>query len=242
MQTPINPGRRNLNSPLEGMGAPPDSKPPADLDWELWQGPAPAHPYNENRFTHGNFRRFWDYAGGSMTDWGVHWLDIVQMAFDEVMPKSIVALGGKFGTNDNRETPDTLLASFEYPGFTAFREYNLGGENGGITFHGIKATLFVNRSVCRVTPEKNSDVQPFEMKRACNANLMHWANFLDCVKTRRKPVCDIEIGRRSSTTCLLGNVAFRSKLRVDWDVRTVRQPEARKFLGRKNRHPWEVTV
>ncbi len=145
------------------MGNPPDSDPPAGLDWDLWQGPAPARHYNENRFFRGNFRRFWDYAGGTMTDWGVHWLDIVQMAFGEVMPSTIVASGGKLFTTDNRETPDTMITTYEYPGFvTSFelRESNAYGVGGGITFHGDKGTLFVDRSVCRVTPEPRSDLSP----------------------------------------------------------------------------------
>ena len=73
----------------EGWGNPPDSAPPADLDWDLWLGPAPQRPFNANRWGVGDrtvstFRYFWDYAGGAMTDWGVHLLDVVQFAFDEV--------------------------------------------------------------------------------------------------------------------------------------------------------------
>ena len=231
------------NSPIEGMGAPADGDPPAELNWDLWQGPAPARRFNPNRFFHGNFRRFWDYAGGTMTDWGVHWLDIVQMANNDAMPSAAVAIGGKYVTTDNRETPDTMLATFEYPGFAAIfelKEYN--GTGGGITFYGTNGTLFVNRSICQVTPEKNSSLAPFEMKRANSANLDHWANFLDCMKTRKHPICDIESGYRSSATCMLGNIALRSRMRVDWDGRTVKQSEAKALLSRANRHPWEITL
>jgi len=75
------------NSSAEGIGNPPDSDPPAGLDWDMWLGPAPMRPFNRNRFgvdpkEFSFFRWFWDYAGGMMTDWGVHWLDIAQMTFD----------------------------------------------------------------------------------------------------------------------------------------------------------------
>ena len=87
----------------------------------MWLGPAPERRFNPNRFgvypnAYSYFRWFWDYAGGQMTDSGVHMLDIVQMAFDEAMPKAITALGGKFWFKDNRETPDTMQVTYEYPG------------------------------------------------------------------------------------------------------------------------------
>src|SRR5580700_8553105 len=117
------------NEPQEGYGNPPDIEPPSTLDWDMWLGPAPKVPYNANRFGvdpedkyFSSFRWFWDYAGGMMTDWGVHLLDIVQWAFDEAMPRSATASGGKFYLRDNRETPDTLQVTFEYPGFLAVYE------------------------------------------------------------------------------------------------------------------------
>lgn len=229
----------------EGIGNPPDSDPPQDLSWDMWLGPAPMRPFNPNRFFRGGFRLFWDYAGGTMTDWGVHWLDIVQMAFDESIPSAVVALGDKLYLKDNRETPDTLQVTYEYPGFIGvyeLRECNRYGQGGGIMFHGTKGTVFVDRSVCRVTPEKNSDLEPLEERAKNNANLAHWANFLECVKTRQKPICDIEIGHRSTSTCILGNLSLRSKLRLDWDGHTVAQSEARKLLSRKYRKPWKLEV
>jgi predicted dehydrogenase len=244
------------NSPVEGIGNPPDSEPPAGLDWDMWLGPAPKRPFNENRwgidpkdqwFSH--FRWFWDYAGGMMTDWGVHLLDIVQMAFDEQMPKTINTFGEKFRLKDNRETPDTIIAMYEYPGFLATYENRYGngntltGEGYGITFHGDKATLFVNRSYYKLIAEKKG-AEPVIVKSGNNQNGAHWANFLDCMKTRKKPNADIEICNRSTATCLLANVSLRSKLRVDWDEAkwTVKQSEARKFLSREERKPWKLVV
>lgn len=239
----------------EGIGNPPDGAPVPGLDWEMWLGPAPEHAFNANRFgvdpkKFSHFRWFWDYAGGMMTDWGIHLLDIVQMAFDEATPTAITALGEKFFIQDNRDTPDTLQVTYEYPGFICTYENRLGNANSmfkqgyGILFHGSKGTLFVDRSRYEVFPEKGSDLQPVEVKSSNNSNMAHWTNFLDCVKTRQKPISDIEIGHRSTTTALLGNVALRSKMRIDWDAKTetTAQPAARKYLHREYRKPWKLEV
>jgi predicted dehydrogenase len=243
-------------TPQEGIGNPPDSDPPPGLNWDMWLGPAPMRPFNKNRFgvdpnAFSHFRWFWDYAGGMMTDWGVHWLDIVQMAFNEEAPKAINALGGKYWLTDDRETPDTLEVAYEYPsGWVATYENRWGNaqsmfnEGGGILFQGSKATLFVDRSGYRILPEKDSDVQPVEEKSANSMNMAHWANFLECVKSRQKPISDIEIGHRSTSTCLLGNVALRSGSRIDWDSQDESTPQkaARHFLSREYRKPWKLVV
>ena len=244
------------NTPAEGLGNPADGDPPPTLDWDMWLGPAPKRAFNANRFGvdpddkyFSSFRWFWDYAGGMMTDWGVHWLDIVQMAFDEKMPSSITALGEKFRLKDNRETPDTLQVTYEYPGFLATYENRYGNaqsmfdKSGGILFCGDKATLYVDRAGYKVVSEKRG-LEPVEVKSSNNSNMAHWANFLECVKSREKPISDIEKCQRSTTTCLLGNVALRSKLRIDFDQQkwTTKQVEARKFLAREERKPWKLVV
>jgi predicted dehydrogenase len=185
-----------------------------------------------------------------MTDWGVHWLDIVQMAFDEKMPTAAVALGGKFWLNDNRETPDIIQVTYEYPGFIATYENRTGhsqsihGSGSGILFQGTKATMFVDRSRYAIIPERNSAVEPMEVKASDSGNARHWANFLDCVKTRNKPNSDIGICHKSTSTCHLGNIALRSKLRVDYDParETIAQADARKYLSRDYRKPWKLAV
>ena len=111
----------------EGIGNPPDTDPPDDLDWDMWLGPAPERAFNKNRFGYNPnhysyFRWFWDYAGGMMTDWGVHLLDIVLWAMDEKGPRVITTVGGKYALQDNRETPDTIQATYEFPGFACVYE------------------------------------------------------------------------------------------------------------------------
>ncbi|MCI0365970.1 MAG: Gfo/Idh/MocA family oxidoreductase [Phycisphaerales bacterium] len=243
------------NTQEEGIGNPPDMKPPAGLDWDMWLGPAPEREFNANRFgvdpkAFSHFRWFWDYAGGMMTDWGIHLLDIVQMAFDEACPTAITALGGKYYIKDNRDTPDTLQVTYEYPGFITTYENRLHNSQSmfnqgyGITFHGTKGTLFVDRSLYRLIPEKDSGLEPVEEKSSNNHNMAHWENFIACIKSREKPASDIEIGHKSTATAILGNVSLRSRLRVDWDPRaeTTPQAPARKYLHREYRKPWKLEI
>jgi hypothetical protein len=111
-------------------------------------------------------------------------------------------------------------------------------------FHGTKGTLYVNRSFYRVMPEKGSGLAAEDVKSSNNSNDAHWANFLECIKTRQKPTSDIETCFRTTAACILGNVSLRSKLRLDWDdkARTVRQKEARKLLAFHYRKPWKLVV
>ncbi len=261
------------NGDPKGWGNPPDSDPPPELDWDMWLGPAPKRPFNVNRFGvdpkdryFSNFRWFWDYAGGMMTDWGVHWLDIVQMAFKEEIPTEITALGGKLYVKDNTETPDTLQVTYMYPsGFIATYERRSGNaqsmfdKSGGILFCGNKGTMFLDRGGYKIVPEmrvrkpaETGNARP-EMEPAMaeatvkstdSGNANHWANFLECVRTRQKPISDIETCQRSTTTCLLGNVACRSGMKLDWDARkwTTTQSEPRQFLTREYRKPWKLVV
>ncbi|MEO8657372.1 MAG: Gfo/Idh/MocA family oxidoreductase [Bryobacteraceae bacterium] len=241
------------NQPQKGIGNPPEQAPPAGLDWDLWLGPAPARQFNPNRFgvypdAYSYFRFFWDYAGGQVTDSGIHMIDIIQMAFGDVMPHGVVALGGKYWFQDDTETPDTMQATFEYPDFIGSWEHRSNNTEAspnrlmGITFHGTRGTLYVDRSVIRITPEKGSDLRPFEMKRVADPHPLHWANFLDCVRTRKRPNSDIETCVRSSITSILGNLALRSKQRLDWNEKrqTVEQEAVRPLLQREYRAPWKL--
>jgi predicted dehydrogenase len=240
----------------EGYGNPPDSDPPPGLDWDMWLGPAPKRPFNANRWgvapgRWSTFRYFWDYAGGAMTDWGVHLLDIVQFAFDEAMPLSVAAQGGKFFMTDNLETPGTMQATYRYPGFVGSYEsrtvnpYLLYNGNNGIAFHGTKATLMVNRSGYWLYPnDKNAKPVEETSRELADMNMPHWANFLECIRSRQKPTSDIETCVRSTTTCLLANLAYRHSTALDWDDKnfTVKRKDVRPFLKAEYRAPWRLEV
>src|ERR1041385_5122118 len=100
-----------------GIGDPPDENPPAGFDWDAWLGPAPKRSYNKNR-TFYRFRWFYDYSGGQLTNFGVHYLDVIQWALGQNAPLAVTAMGGKFAVEDNREVPDTMEALWHYPGGT----------------------------------------------------------------------------------------------------------------------------
>ncbi len=243
----------------QGFGNPADCAPPNDLNWEMWLGPAPKVPFNPNRWgvktSHfPTFRYFWDYAGGAMTDWGVHLIDPLHQCLNEAMPTSVSAQGAKFYVADNTETPDTMLATFFYEKFLSSYELRsanpmplLGlGTGAGSAIHGTEATVFVNRSTCRLIP--NDTKQPTqvwqdndEMKQM---NVPHWINWVECIKSRQRPTSEIETCVRSSGVCLLANLSLRHKVRLDWDEKnwTVAQDAVKPFLKAHYRSPWKLEV
>lgn len=236
------------NNYPDGIGMDPNGTPPAGLDWEMWLGPAPQTAYNPNRYE--NWRRFWDYAGGNMTDWGTHHFDIVHWAMDVDAPRSVTAIGGKFYIQDNRETPDTLIASYEYPGFVVTYENRIlnanpmEGRGYGISFHGAGGTLIVDRSRYEIIPENGSDLEPEIVEGNGNAHAEHMHAFLEAVKSRAQPISDIESGHRASAATMLGNVAYRTGRRINWDRDreiVVDDPEANRLVSKEYRSPWVLT-
>ena len=256
----------------DGIGNPPDSAPPEGLDWDMWLGPAPKVPFNANRFGVGDrwstFRHFWDYSNGMLGDWAVHLIDIVQWALEAPGPQVITAAGQKLAVKDNGDTPDTLQVTFEYPGFVCTYENrqangnSMFGKGYGIEFHGTEATMFLNRSGFEVFPETRrvretaaaADSEWKEVARAASMRMdevddglfNHAGNMLDCMKSRKRPACDIEDGLHSSATCLLGVVALRTKERIEFDPIKLELKDgsgaAKKLFGRDYRSPWKLSV
>ncbi|MDZ7315465.1 MAG: Gfo/Idh/MocA family oxidoreductase [candidate division KSB1 bacterium] len=245
----------------EGIGAPADSDPPPNLDWDLWLGPAPYRPFNWNRFGVGDrwstFRYFWDYAGGMMTDWGVHLLDIVLWAMKAKAPRAVTAVGGKFCLNDNRETPDTLTATFQFDDFiaeftnTEANGRGIDGQGYGIEFYGTNAALLCDRGGYRIFPQEGGRFDrgampeglPLKYTSGDAGNDAHARNFIDAVKTRTLPISDIEIGHRSTSISILGNIAYRTGERLIWDAeaeRVTNSEKANALLEEPYRSPWKL--
>ncbi len=206
----------------------PDSAVPAGVDYTQWLGPAQTKPFNINRF-HFNFRWFWDYAGGLMTDWGVHLLDYAFMGMKATAPNSIVSVGGKFAKPDSAdETPDTLMALYQFENFNIVWDHAVGIGNGdygrdhGIAFIGNNGTLVLNRSGWEVLEEKknvNKILVPFS-KSSDSGLEKHWANFIDVVKLKNLTNlnCPIQAGAHVATLAQMGNIAYRSKQKLFWDM------------------------
>lgn len=143
-----------------GIGNPADGSPPKNFDWEAWQGPAPRRPYNKNR-TFYRFRWFYDYSGGQLTNFGVHYLDMIHWALGQNAPLAVAALGGKFAMTDNREIPDTLEVMWHYPGNTlvTFSQFDATAppasamRNCEIEFRGTKGTLYLLTNGYEVVPD-----------------------------------------------------------------------------------------
>jgi len=124
-----------------GIGNPPDGDPPADFDWEAWLGPAPKRSYNKNR-TFYRFRWFYDYSGGQVTNFGVHYIDFIQLALGADAPLRVMAMGGKPAEmKDNREIPDTLEAVWQYPGGTLVTFSQFNGNAGTWSLPGCELEL-----------------------------------------------------------------------------------------------------
>jgi predicted dehydrogenase len=236
-----------------GIGNPPDTAPLPGLDWDLWLGPAPKLPYNRNRCLY-NFRWFWDYSGGMMTDWGTHLVDVVHWAMGVDAPTSVYAAGGKLQLRDNRETPDTLEVVYEYPGFVlnySYRILNGRGVDGhgyGIQFHGSEGTLFVDRGGYELFPEPARDESlppPIAAAKAGGSpqHYPHVVDFLECLKSRKPPNSDVEICHRSTSACHLANISYKTKRRIAWDGKTEQitsDPEAAQLLQKEYRSPWKL--
>ncbi|MEE2778296.1 MAG: Gfo/Idh/MocA family oxidoreductase [Acidobacteriota bacterium] len=246
----------------EGIGNPADGAPPAGLDWDLWLGPAPERPFNTNRFGVGDrwstFRFFWDYAGGMLTDWGIHLMDIAIWAMQDEVPNRVTTSGGKYFLSDNRDTPDTLQSTYEFDDWVmtytnqACNGRGFDGRGYGIHFHGTEGTMFVDRSGFEVMPEYHRDPDGIAVRPKTPAlrgrsigsgNREHHENWLDCVRSREQPICDVEIGHRSSVLPHLGNIAYRTGSMVDWDgvaEKCVGNSKANALIDRKYRKQWRV--
>lgn len=233
-------------------GAPADSPVPAGVDYEMWLGPAPARPFNKNRF-HFNFRWFWDYAGGLQTDWGVHLINLALWAMGPEWPKSVVSSGGKYVLEDNTETPDTQITVFDFPSYTMIWEHavqcGLGPDRRehAVVFTGSDATLILDQGGWEIVAEPKKRTSVLEMKRRRVAGeevrAAHARNLLDCIKTRQQPVENLEVGHHVTAVSQLGNVALRAKSRIEWDAaaeRVIGNEEANKLLFRPYRAPWKL--
>lgn len=214
-----------------------DGPAPPGVDYDMWLGPAPKRPFNPNRF-HFNFRWFWDYAGGLMTDWGVHELDIALYFMGATAPKSVMASGGKLAfPDDASETPDTLQAVFEYDGFNLLWEHASGIDGGnygrteGIAFIGNLGTLVVNRDGWQLIPETERNKEGVrvhkiealpEQRKPNSADYLadHAKNFVAALQANDPAIlhCAIESGAIAAINAQMGNIAFKTGRKVYWDA------------------------
>ncbi|WP_163323463.1 Gfo/Idh/MocA family protein [Draconibacterium mangrovi] len=205
-----------------------DSAAPDYVDYDMWLGPAPKRPFNMNRF-HYNFRWWWDYAGGAMTDWGVHLLDFALYAMDAGMPESISPGGGIFYHQPGAiETPDIQQAIYQYPKHTMIWECGLNPGIGpyqkahGIAFVGQKGTLVVTRSGYEILPDHSLELKGpfFEAKAQKNYGDgldEHVQNLLSCIRKGGTLNAPVEVGAKTAIVSEMGNMAYRVGQRIHWN-------------------------
>jgi predicted dehydrogenase len=235
-----------------GIKRPPREAPPAELNWDLWLGPRPKVPYDRMRCS-GSHRFYWDYAGGQMTDIGTHHMETVQWFMKARAPLSAVAGGQKLMKQEPFETPDTLNVLWEYPGWTlefVNREvngYNKEQSEFAILFHGTDATMYIDRGGFEIAPQKHRTAAkvvgtPRKENYMPEAlSIRHIRNFLECMRTRKRPNVDVETGQRATTVPHLGNIAYRTGRKIRWDAekeQIIDDPQANELLTRSYRAPY----
>jgi predicted dehydrogenase len=238
------------------MEVKPEEPVPAGVDYEMWLGPAPKRPFNRNRF-HGSWRYFWDYGGGLMTDWGVHLLDMAFYGMQAPLAKSAIASGGKFAFPDSAmETPDTQNTVYEFEDFQIVWEHGMGvspnlyhTDQHGVAFAGQNGTLAIDRDKWNILPEVREGKYLIPKIPTQTGNYgglaEHIANFIDCLKTRKKPNADIEIGRNVAINAHMGNIAYRTGRKIYYDElknEFKNDPEANALVKPEYSNGWKLPV
>ncbi|AMV39297.1 Gfo/Idh/MocA family protein [Planctomyces sp. SH-PL62] len=232
----------------DSFGHPADTSPPAGCDYDFWLGPAPERPFNINRFTF-NWRWYWDYGGGILTDFCCHLIDLVHWAMEVDAPRTISATGGRYATDDNAETPDTLEVAYEYEkgddkfllawSQTDASDHGFDGKPAGVMFQGTEATLVTNYNHHEIFPVKGKTIA--DPPKTLARSVGHHREWLDAIKTRASCSCNFEYGHRLTTVGELGNISLWTGEKLVWDrdaERITNHVEANQFLTKEYRKPW----
>jgi predicted dehydrogenase len=226
-----------------------DSEPPSDLDYHLWQGPAPERPHNRS-IVGGAWRWLFDYGTGDLGNDGVHRIDYCRFVMGlERMPQAICCSGGKFFFEDDQQWPDTMLISYEYPGKIVQYEMRLWsrprlfGATEGAAVYGENGWILLTNRSWKVYDAagkliKQGDDSSGQTQQA------HIRNFLDAVRSRKRESLAQEVfsGHVSSAMCHAGNISWRTgkKLRFDAKTETFDDKEANRYVGREHRKGFEL--
>ena len=191
---------------------------PSNLDWARFLGPVKWRDYDPQQYF--NWRAYLDFGGGQVTDLFTHWIDVVHMFMGKEVPTSAVAAGGVYAYKDGRTAPDTINVLLEYPAdYTATFEATLvpGITGAAVEFCGTKGRLWIDRSRFEFYPLGRNNQPTVVQGVQHDFTLEHVNNFLDCVKSRKRPNADVLIGHRSAQASHLGNIAYVEKRRIDFD-------------------------
>ncbi len=215
------------------------------LDWDRWLGPAPLRPYNSilsPRGVHKNFpdwRQYREYSGGMMTDWGAHHFDIAQwgLGMDESGPVEIIPPDDPRATKGVRFVYDNGVVVLHA------EEYEPGKKVNGVAFIGSDGKVFVNRGFLKTEPAELKDAKPDGRDVHLYKSPGQQRDWLECVRSRNRPICDVEVGARSVTVCHLGNLAYWNRRKLRWgpqEWQFVGGAGDNKWLDRERRDPWQL--
>ncbi len=240
----------------DGIGKCEHTEPRDGLDWDMWLGPRDMRPYQANIEPY-KFR-WWQKYSSQIGNWGVHYFDLIRWMLDEAAPIAVSAHGGRYAIDDDRTIPDTMEAVYELPSgcLAIFGQYEASGYpmmKGEIDLRGTLGIAYATGHGFEVIPERDGQFQDIDPRmepvkvsaKGSNRNLTedHIRNFLDCIKTRKKPNADVEDGHRSTTFAHLGNIALATKSRLEWDPekeRITNNEAANELLHYEYREPWKL--
>ena len=235
-----------INSQLRGpIGRVADSETPAGVNYDMWLGPAPKRPFNRNRY-HYKWHWFWDYGTGDMGNDGVHQIDIARWGLGVELPKAVTCSGGQLFYDDDHQTPDTQVATFEYDDVYLMYEmrlwtpYSLEGHDNGNIFYGDKGTMSIGRRGWQVTFKDGK-----EGPGGGRDGKSHAENFIKAVRSRKAGdlSAGVEEGHHSAALCHLANIAMRLGRRLKFDAnaeRFVGDDEANSYLTKEYRKGYEL--
>ncbi len=245
------------------IGKKPDGPVPPGVDYDAWLGPAPLRPFNPNHF-HYKWHWFWDYSGGDIINDGVHQIDVARWLIGKDYPKAVSATGGILSFDDDQETPDTQVVTWDYDDMTLVFELTLwtpymkktdfGFRNTDalpdwrfnatkVEVYGTKGIMFMGRqgNGWQVFDADHKEIASGPGRRPYE---VHVDNFFECVESRARPNADIEEGHRSTILCQTGNISYRlggRKLKFDGKTETfVNDAEANRLAKRVGRERWIV--
>lgn len=246
-----------------GIGKLAAEQPPKDFNWDMWLGPRAIRPYQYNIAPY--MFRWWSDYSSQMGNWGVHYMDVIRWMMGETAPSAISAHGGKYVLEHDGDIPDTMQVTFEFASgaIIAFGIYEATSGAvipwGEIELRGTKGLVEASEKGYRITPTSSGQFQnwdklikaeQFDAKNEMlsdgssgdsTANLV--SNFLDCVKTRKNPLCTLEDGHRSTSFAHLANIALATKERLQWDPvkeRFLNSKAANDMLHYEYRKPWKL--
>lgn len=236
------------NNRRESIGVHQPSKPPAGLNWDLWQGPSVRREYQENILPY-HWHWWWHWGNGELGNNGIHAIDVARWGLGVEYPTRVTAGGGKYRHQDDQETPDTMMVTYDFPGkktitWEGLSWSPLGPDHSrfGLSFHGTEGSIVLRDPGYTIFDMKDKEVST-HVDRGGDSD--HLANFLGCIRDSNRPNADIEEGHRSTLLCHLGNIAFRTQthLQIDSSNGHIQNlSDAARWWSKEYAEGWKPTV